>query len=97
VPKLCANLTLLFNEVSFPERFKAAAQAGFTGVEYLFPYPYAKEQLAEPLHANGLAQVLHSLPAGDWEHGERGIGCEYKPKTTTLEGLGWSTPYLAAR
>jgi hydroxypyruvate isomerase len=96
VPKLCANLTLLFNEASFPERFKASAQAGFTGVEYLFPYPNPQAQLAELPRASGLAQILHHPPAGDWDNGERGFG-EYKPKTTTREGLGWSTPYLAAR
>jgi len=75
MPKLAANLTMLFNEVDFPERFGAAARAGFTGVEYLFPYAYPKEQLAELLARHRLVQVLHNLPAGDWAGGERGIGC----------------------
>jgi hydroxypyruvate isomerase len=66
---------LLFNEVPFLERFEAAAQAGFKGVEYLFPYAYPKEQLAELLEANKLAQILHNMPAGNWDGGERGIGC----------------------
>ena len=75
MPKLAANLTMLFNEVDFLDRFEAAARAGFTGVEYLFPYSYPKEQLAEKLAQHRLTQVLHNLPAGDWAGGERGIGC----------------------
>ena len=73
MPKFAANLTMLYNEIYFPYRFKAAADAGFRGVEYLFPYAYPKAQLAELLSLNGLTQVLHNLPAGDWAKGERGI------------------------
>ena len=73
MPKFAANLTMLYNEIDFPDRFKAAADAGFRGVEYLFPYAYPKAQLAELLALNGLTQVLHNLPAGDWAKGERGI------------------------
>ena len=73
MPKFAANLTMMFNEVEFPDRFEAAAKAGFTGVEYLFPYDFDKADLAERLAANGLTQVLHNLPAGDWAAGERGI------------------------
>jgi hydroxypyruvate isomerase len=75
MPRFCANLTLLFNEVPFLERFRAARAAGFTGVEYLFPYAYPKEQLAGALREHGLVQVLHNMPAGDWDRGERGIAC----------------------
>jgi len=75
MPKFNANLTMLFNEVDFLDRFEAAAQAGFKGVEYLFPYPYPKEQLAEKLARHRLIQVLHNLPAGEWAKGERGIAC----------------------
>jgi len=75
MPKLAANLTLLFNEVPFLERFAAAAKAGFKGVEYLFPYDFPKDQLAEQLEKHKLVQVLHNLPAGDWAAGERGIAC----------------------
>ena len=64
--KLAANLTMMFNEVDFLDRFEAAAGAGFDGVEYLFPYPYPKEQLAECLRKHSLVQALHNLPAGDW-------------------------------
>ncbi|MGO9830913.1 MAG: hydroxypyruvate isomerase [Myxococcaceae bacterium] len=73
MPKFAANLSLLFNEVDFIDRFAAAAAAGFRAVEYLFPYAYPKEQLAEKLHRHRLTQVLHNLPAGDWAKGERGI------------------------
>ncbi len=76
MPKLAANLTMLFNEVDFLDRFEAAAKAGFKGVEYLFPYPYPKEQLSEELERYGLIQVLHNLPAGDWAKGERGLTYE---------------------
>ncbi len=75
MPKFAANLTMLFGEHEFLDRFKAAADAGFKGVEYLFPYSYEKEQLVERLTVHGLTQVLHNLPAGDWAKGERGIAC----------------------
>jgi hydroxypyruvate isomerase len=73
MPNFAANLTMMFNEVDFLDRFAAAAEAGFTGVEYLFPYAYDKDELAGKLAEHGLAQVLHNLPAGDWGAGERGI------------------------
>ena len=75
MPKFAANLTMLYNELEFLERFAAAARDGFAGVEYLFPYPYPKERLAERLRQHGLVQVLHNLPAGDWSKGDRGIAC----------------------
>lgn len=73
--KFAANLSMLFNEVDFLERFKAAADAGFEGVEYLFPYDYSVDEIKSRLDANGLSQVLFNLPAGDWGAGERGIAC----------------------
>ncbi len=73
--KLAANLTMLFNEIDFLDRFEAAAAAGFRGVEYLFPYAYDVKVLSARLRAHGLRQVLHNLPAGDWSAGERGIAC----------------------
>ena len=66
MPKFAANLTMLFNEVDFLDRFEAAARAGFQGVEYLFPYDYDADALVERLQEHGLTQVLHNLPAGDW-------------------------------
>lgn len=73
--KLAANLTMLFTELPFLERFRAAAQANFKAVEFLFPYAFEPAQIAEQLRKNELELVLHNLPAGNWEAGERGIAC----------------------
>jgi hydroxypyruvate isomerase len=75
MPKFAANLTMLFNEHPFLDRFEAAAKAGFKAVEFLFPYAYDKAELKARLQANGLQLVLHNLPAGDWDGGERGMAC----------------------
>jgi hydroxypyruvate isomerase len=75
MPKFAANLTMLFNEVGFMERFDKAAASGFTAVEFLFPYDFTVEQLKEALARNKLQLVLHNLPAGNWAGGERGIAC----------------------
>ncbi|OQX37289.1 MAG: hydroxypyruvate isomerase [Candidatus Sedimenticola endophacoides] len=74
--QLAANLSMLFNEHDFLDRFEAAAKAGFKGVEYLFPYAFEAEVLAEKLKQNDLTQVLFNLPAGDWDAGDRGIACD---------------------
>ncbi|APG94322.1 hydroxypyruvate isomerase [Sinorhizobium americanum] len=73
MPRFAANLTMLFNEAPFLDRFALAAKAGFEGVEYLFPYEFEKIALRSALDRYGLTQVLHNLPAGDWARGERGI------------------------
>lgn len=96
MPKFAANLTMLFNEVPFLDRFKAAADAGFSAVEFLFPYPYAKDELAERLHANRLRLVLHNLPAGNWEQGERGIACLPDRVGEFQEGVGRAIDYAKA-
>jgi hydroxypyruvate isomerase len=96
MPKFNANLTMLFNEVDFLDRFDAAAKAGFKGVEYLFPYPYPKEQLAERLTKNRLIQVLHNLPAGDWAKGERGIACLRDRVGEFQDGVGKAIEYATA-
>lgn len=75
MPNFAANLTLLFTERSFLDRFEAAARAGFKAVEFLFPYAYDAHELRRRLDDNGLQLVLHNLPPGDWEAGERGIAC----------------------
>jgi hydroxypyruvate isomerase len=93
MPKFAANLTMLFNELDFVERFGAAAKAGFKGVEYLFPYAYPKEQLAEQLDKHGLTQVLHNLPAGDWARGERGIACDPARIGEFQDGVGKAIEY----
>jgi hydroxypyruvate isomerase len=94
--KLCANLTMLFGEVEFLDRFARAANAGFKGVEFLFPYAYDKGQLAERLDRNGLTQVLHNLPAGDWAAGERGIACLPDRVSEFEDGVGMAIEYAQA-
>ncbi|WP_374327372.1 hydroxypyruvate isomerase [Azonexus sp.] len=75
MPKFAANLSFLFADVPFPERFARAAAAGFAGVEYLFPYGWPAAEIAGWLRDAGLQQVLFNLPPGDWDAGERGIAC----------------------
>ena len=75
MPRFAANLSMLFTEQDFLVRFQAAANAGFHGVEYLFPYDYSSAEIKAQLDANKLTQVLFNLPAGDWAKGERGIAC----------------------
>ncbi|WP_175821246.1 TIM barrel protein [Burkholderia sp. BCC0419] len=76
MPNFSANLTLLFNELPFLDRFEAAAAAGFKAVEFYFPYDYRHTDLRRLLRDNGLKLVVHSLPSGDWAKGERGIACQ---------------------
>jgi len=74
VPKFAANLSFIFQEVGFLDRFAAAAACGFKGVEYLSPYDHRPEVIAEQLNRHGLEQALFNMPPGDWTAGERGIG-----------------------
>ena len=76
MPQFAANLTMLFNELPFLDRFEAAAKAGFKAVEFLFPYAYPVAELQQRLKAHGLKLVLHNLPAGDWDAGDRGLACD---------------------
>lgn len=96
MPRFAANLTMLFTELPFIERFEAAAKAGFKAVEYLFPYAYDKKELTAALRANGLQQVLHNLPAGNWDGGERGIGCHPDRVGEFREGVGMAIDYATA-
>ena len=96
MPRFAANLTMLFNEVDFLDRFEAASGAGFSGVEYLFPYDYAADQLAELLSKHGLTQVLHNLPAGDWDGGDRGIACDPDRVGEFQDGVGAAIEYATA-
>jgi len=93
MPKFAANLSMLFTEVEFLDRFEAAAKAGFKGVEYLFPYDYPAEELKRRLDANGLTQVLFNLPAGDWAAGERGIACHPDRVEEFREGVERAIAY----
>lgn len=73
MPRFAANLTMMYTEHGFLDRFAAAARDGFTAVEYLFPYEHPAATLAERLEEYGLRQVLFNAPPGDWKAGERGI------------------------
>jgi len=75
MPQFAANLTMLFNESPFMDRFEKASQSGFQAVEFLFPYAYSAQEIKQKLEDNNLQLVLHNLPAGDWDAGERGIAC----------------------
>jgi hydroxypyruvate isomerase len=75
MPQFAANLTMLYNELAFLDRFAAAARSGFKAVEFLFPYDFSAQDIAQRLDDNGLKLVLHNLPAGNWGTGERGIAC----------------------
>ncbi|MFT3720784.1 hydroxypyruvate isomerase [Pseudorhodoferax sp.] len=75
MPKFAANLTMLFNEVPFLDRFALAARTGFEAVEFMFPYEHPAADIRSRMQEHGLRLVLHNLPAGDWNAGERGIAC----------------------
>ena len=94
--KFAANLSSLFTEFDFLDRFAAAKRNGFTAVEYLFPYDYPKEQLAERLRQHHLQQVLFNLPSGDWEAGERGIACDARRISEFKDGLVLALDYALA-
>lgn len=96
MPRFAANLTMLFNEVPFRDRFERAAKAGFTAVEFLFPYAYRPEEIRSRLQAHGLQLVLHNLPAGDWDAGERGIACLPDRIDEFREGVALGIEYASA-
>jgi hydroxypyruvate isomerase len=96
MPKLAANLTMLFNEVPFLERFERAAEAGFGAVEFLFPYDHPPEDLAALLARNGLEMALFNLPPGDWDGGERGLAALPDREGEFRESLEAALPYIDA-
>jgi len=96
LPKFSANLSMLYTERPFLDRFAAAAQDGFTGVEYLGPYDETPEAVAEALAANGLTQALFNLPSGDWAGGERGIGGIAGRETEFRDGVAKAIHYAQA-
>src|ERR1700679_1794093 len=73
MPRFAANLSMMFTEVPFLDRFDAAAKAGFTSVEFLFPYGHPADAIGERLERNGLTQALFNLPPGNWDAGEKGF------------------------
>lgn len=96
MPKFCANLSFLFTEVDFLARFGKAAQAGFKGIEYLVPYAYPAQQIADQLGAHKLTQVLHNLPVGDWDKGDRGIAVLPERVGEFQAGVGKGIEYAKA-
>ena len=96
MPRFAANLSMLFAELPFMERFAAARAAGFEAVECQFPYAHGIDELAQALHANGLRQVLLNLPAGNWEAGERGIACHPQRVAEFREGVEQAMLYATA-
>lgn len=96
MPKFSANLSMLFNEVDFMQRFRRAKQQGFSAVEYMFPYDYPVDALRNALAENQLTQVLQNLPAGDWGAGERGIACLPGREGEFRDGVGLAIEYAQA-
>src|SRR6516164_1098964 len=87
MPRFAANLSMMFTEVPFLDRFDAAAQAGFTAVEFLFPYDHPADAVGERLKRNGLTQALFNLPPGDWNAGEKGFAALPYVKATGVKRL----------
>src|SRR6202011_3140978 len=96
MPHFAANLSMMFNEVPFLDRFDAAARAGFTAVEFLFPYDHPAEAVGERLHRNGLTQALFNLPPGNWDAGEKGFAALPDRFADLQESVQKALPYAKA-
>ncbi len=96
MPKFAANLSMMFNEVSFPDRFSAAAQAGFKGVEYLFPYEFDAKEIETRLKQNSLQNILFNMPPGNWAAGERGIASLPRREKEFADGVHQAIDYANA-
>ncbi len=96
MPRFTANLSFLFPEHAFLERFAAAAQAGFKAVEYMSPYDHEAGEIARRLKDNGLSQVLFNLPLGDWDAGERGLACLPGREDEFRRGVDMAARYAGA-
>ena len=96
MPRFAANLTLMFTEVPFLDRFAAAARAGFEAVEFLLPYDHPPEDVAERLRRHGLAQALFNLPPGDWGKGERGLAALPERADEMRAKFEEALPYIRA-
>ncbi len=95
MPRFCANLTMMFNEHAFLDRFAAAAQAGFKAVEFLFPYDHPAADIRARLDDNGLEQILFNMPPGDWAMGERGLACLPGRQAEFRDGVKRALDYAA--
>ena len=97
MPRFAANLSMMYAEHAFPDRFAAAARDGFRAVEYLFPYAFDRADLAQRLADAGLEQVLFNAPPGDWDAGERGLACLPGREDEFRRGFAeQAMPYAAA-
>ncbi len=96
MPDFAANLSFMFNEWDFLDRFQAAADAGFTAVEYLFPYDHEPDEIAKRLDSAGVTQALFNLPPGDWAAGERGLAALPERFDEVKAGLERAMPYIQA-
>lgn len=96
MPRFAANLSMMFGEVPFLDRFGAAAEAGFEAVEFLFPYEHPPEEIARRLHAGRLRNVLFNLPPGNWGAGERGIGAVPGREREFRDGIATALRYAEA-
>lgn len=96
MPRFAANLSMMFTEWDFLDRFMAAADNGFTAVEFLFPYAHSPDAIARRLEAAGLAQVLFNLPPGNWDKGERGLACRPERATDFRAAVATALPYAEA-
>ena len=96
MPHFAANLSMMFNEWAFLDRFAAAADQGFTAVEFLFPYDHPPQAIADRLDRHGLTQALFNLPPGNWEAGDRGMAAIPSRREEMQAGLARALPYIAA-
>jgi len=96
MPRFAANLSMMFTEVPFLDRFEAAAKAGFTAVEFLFPYEFPVKEVGQRLHGNGLVQALFNLPPGDWAAGEKGFAALPERFSDLQQSLHTALPYAEA-
>jgi hydroxypyruvate isomerase len=96
MPKFAANLSMMFNEWEFLDRFAAAAGQGFGAVEFLFPYAHPPEAIARALERAGLTQALFNLPPGDWEAGERGFACKPERSSEFRASVATALTYAEA-
>ncbi len=96
MPRFAANLTMMFTEIPFLERFGRAAAAGFAAVEYLFPYEVEPEAIAAELARHRLVQALFNLPPGDWAAGERGFACRPDRFDAVMRSVETARPWIRA-
>ena len=96
MPQFAANLSMMFTEVPFLDRFQAAAEAGFQAVEFLFPYDFPAAEIAQRLQNNQLSQALFNLPPGDWEKGERGLAALPGRQDDFRRAVERAIPYIEA-